>query len=154
MRNAAATWSLRDRPAWILRPTSPSRRSIAEWTSSSESRYAVGILRDLGEARLGLVELLVGQQARRGKAARVLGSRLAVVRQELGVVDAQEAPHVGVERALDPSRPRRHAGDYALLAARALAAWSSVSSDEMRMKPSAASCGNVSPVPYEASSAA
>jgi len=36
-RNAAATWSLRDRPAWIFLPTSPSNRSIAEWTSSSSS---------------------------------------------------------------------------------------------------------------------
>ena len=37
-RNAAATWSFRDRPAWIFRPTSPSSRSIALCTSSSESR--------------------------------------------------------------------------------------------------------------------
>ena len=27
---AAATWSLRERPAWILFPVSPSSRSIAE----------------------------------------------------------------------------------------------------------------------------
>ena len=27
-----------ERPAWILRPTSPSCRSIEVWTSSSESR--------------------------------------------------------------------------------------------------------------------
>ena len=37
--------------------------------------------------------------------------------------------------------------DYARLVARARAACSSVSSDEIRMNPSAASCGNVSPVP-------
>ena len=89
-----------------------------------------------------------------GEASRVLGRRLAVVRQELGVVDAQEAPHVGVESALDPACPRRHTCDYALLARALSRRASSVSSDEIRMKPSAASCGNVSPVPYEASSAA
>ncbi len=70
---------------------------------------AVRILRDLGEAGLRLVELLLGQQPGRGESSRVLGRRLAVVRQQLGVVDAQEAPHVGVERALDPPCPGRHA---------------------------------------------
>ena len=29
-RNAAATWSLRDRPAWIFGPSGPSSRSIDE----------------------------------------------------------------------------------------------------------------------------
>ena len=114
----------------------------------------LGILRDLGKTRFRLVELLVRQQAGCSEPSSVLGRRLAVVRQKLSVVDAEEAPHIGVERTLDPASPCRHARDYALLAARARAACSSVSSEEMRMKPSAASCGNVSPVPYEASSAA
>ena len=68
----------------------------------------VRILCDLGQAGLDVVELLVRQEARRGETPRVLERRLAVVRQELGVVDAQEAPHVGVESALDPACPRRH----------------------------------------------
>ena len=38
------------------------------------------VLRDLREARLGLVELLVRQQAGRSEPPRVLGGRLAVVR--------------------------------------------------------------------------
>ena len=104
---------------------------------------AVRVLRDLGEPRLGLVELLVGEQPGGGEPTCVLGGRLAVVRQELGVVDAQEAPHVGVESGLDPPLPGRHPAIFA----RSRAACNSVSSDEMRMKPSAASCGNVSPVP-------
>ena len=77
---------------------------------------AGGILRDLGEARLDLVELLSREEPGGGQAPRVLGRRLAVVRQELGVVGAQELPDLGVESALDPARPRGHAGDYALLA--------------------------------------
>src|SRR5262245_61402901 len=108
----------------------------------------LGVLRDLRKTRLDLVELLVRQEPRRRKSASVLRGRLAVVRQELRVVDAQEAPHVGVEGTLDPPCPGRHTS----ILARSRAACNSVSSDEIRMKPSAASCGNVSPVPYEASS--
>ena len=104
---------------------------------------AVRVLRDLGEARLGLVELLVGQQTGGREPSCVLGGRLAVVRQELGVVGAQEPPHVGIESALDPPCPGGHTSIFA----RSRAACNSVSSDEIRMKPSAASCGNVSPVP-------
>ena len=104
---------------------------------------AVGVLGDLGEARLDLVELLFGQEPGGGETTRVLGGRLAVVRQELRVVDAQEAPYVGVERGLDPALPCRHTSIFA----RSRAACNSVSSEEIRMKPSAASCGNVSPVP-------
>jgi hypothetical protein len=77
----------------------------------------------------------------------VLRRRLAVVGKELGVVDAEEAPHVGVQRTLDTARPCGHTADYAVLVARALAAWSSVSSEEIPMNPSAAACGNVSPLP-------
>ena len=112
------------------------------------------VLRDLGEASLDLVQLLSREQPRGGQATRVLSGRLAVVRQELRVIGAEELPDLSVECSLDPSRPRGHAGDYARLVARARAACNSVSSEEIRMKPSAASCGNVSPVPYEARSAA
>ena len=111
---------------------------------------AVWILRDLGEPRLRLVELLGRQQPGRRKPSRVLGRRLTVIRKELGVLDAKEPPHVRVEAALDPSRPSRHTSIFA----RRRAACNSVSSEEMRMKPSAASCGNVSPAAYEASSVA
>ena len=55
-----------------------------------------------------------------------------------------------VEERLDPCGPERHTAS----SFRSRAAASSVSSAEMRMKPSAASCGNVSPVAYEASSSA
>ena len=109
----------------------------------------VRVLCDLRKARLGLVELLLAQEPRRRKTPRVLRRRLAVVRQQLSIVDTQEAD-IRVEAALDPPRPRGHTW----ILARSRAACNSVSSEEMRMKPSAASCGNVSPVPYEASSVA
>ena len=75
--------------------------------------------------------------------------RLAVVRQELGVVGAQELPDLGRER-----RRRRVRADQRVtppLASALRAAASSVSSAAIWMKPSAASCGNVSPAPYDAS---
>ena len=40
----------------------------------------------------------------------MLGGRLAVVREKLGVVDPEELPDVVIQLALDPPRPRRHAG--------------------------------------------
>ena len=104
---------------------------------------ALGVLGYLGESRLGLVEFLIVQKPGGGETTRVLGGRLAVVRQELRVVHAQEAPYVRVERGLDPALPCRHTSIFA----RSRAACNSVSSEEIRMKPSAASCGKVSPVP-------
>ena len=74
----------------------------------------------------------------------------AVVRQQLGVVGAQERGRRRVERAPDPPRPEAHAFVFARLRAAA----SSTSSDAILTKPSAAACGNVSPVPYEASCSA
>ena len=74
---------------------------------------------------------------------RVHGRCLAVVRQKLGVVGAQERAHRRVERAADTPAPEGHA----LIFARARAAASSTSSEEILMNPSAAACGNVSPVP-------
>ena len=71
---------------------------------------------------------------------------LHVVREELGVVGLDELPDRRVELSLDASLPERQTRT-----ALALAAASSASSDESLMKPSAASCGNVSPVAYEAS---
>ena len=69
---------------------------------------AVRILCDLGQTCLRVVELLGRQQPCASQPARVLGGRLAVVRQELGIVDAQESPDLGVQRATDSPRPRRH----------------------------------------------
>ena len=62
------------------------------------------------------------------------------------VVGAQELPNRGRELGLDPCRPERHTGRGELAPLRARAAASSVSSESSWMKPSAASCGNVSPV--------
>ena len=106
-------------------------------------------LSDLRQPTLDLVELL-GAQAAGSEPARVLGRGLAVVREELGVVGAEELPHLGVELLPDPPLPGRHA----VILARFRAACSSVSSEEIAMNPSAASWGNVSPVAYEASSTA
>ena len=71
------------------------------------------------------------------------GRCLAVVRQELRVVAAQERRHDGIELAPDPPGPQAHAS----VLARARAAASSTSNEEILMNPSAAACGNVSPVP-------
>ena len=79
---------------------------------------ALGLLGDLGEPALDLLELVLRQDLRGGEAPGVLGRRLAVVREELGVVDAQEPPDIRVESALDPAGPGRHPADYALVAAR------------------------------------
>ena len=108
----------------------------------------VRVVRDLGEPPLDLVELLGGQEPGLEQPLRVLTRRLAVVREQRGVVRAQELPHVRVEARLDPRLPSGHAW----ILARTRAACNSVSSEEILMKPSAASCGKVSPVPYEASS--
>ena len=113
----------------------------------------VRILCDLGQARLrprraprpsGGPPPRDASRARTSPRSRTAGARR---RRRAG-----SATRRGRERSR-PGLPTSSPGDYALLAARALAAWSSVSSDETRMKPSAASCGNVSPVPYDASSA-
>ena len=111
---------------------------------------ALRALGNLGEATLDLVQLVGAQQARVCKPSCMLGRRLAVVGQKLRVVRAEKLPHLRVELLPDPPFPGRHT----VILARFRAACSSVSSDEIRMNPSAASCGNVSPVPYEASSAA
>ena len=68
---------------------------------------------------------------------------LDVVVEELGVVRTQELLDLGSKLGLDPARPERHAG----VSLRSRAAASSTSSAAIRMKPSDASCGNVSPVP-------
>ena len=106
--------------------------------------------RDLDEARLGLGQLVVVEQPRGVQAACVHGRCLAVVRQQLGVVGAQERGHGRVERTPDPARPERHT----FVVARLRAAASSTSSDAILTKPSAAAWGNVSPAPYDASCSA
>ena len=65
-------------------------------------------MRDLGEPLLGLGELVVDEQAGRVQPLGVLEGRLAVVREQLGVVGVEERPDRGVERAADPARPERH----------------------------------------------
>ena len=105
---------------------------------------------DLGEPRLRLRELLVVEQAGSVQPPRVERRRLAVVRQQLGVVGLQEGRDRGVERPRDAASPEAHTSDVA----RCRAAASSTSSAAILMKPSAAACGNVSPVPYEASCSA
>ena len=105
---------------------------------------------DLGEPRLHLGQLGVVEQAGRVQPAGVHGCGLAVVRQQLGVLGAEERGHGRVERAPDPARPEGHAFVFARLRAAA----SSTSSDAILTKPSAAAWGNVSPAPYDASCSA
>ena len=64
--------------------------------------------RDLGETLLDLGELVVREQAGAVQPPGVLEARLAVVRQELGVVRVEEGPDRRVERAADAARPERH----------------------------------------------
>ena len=70
---------------------------------------AGGILGDLGQTAFGLCELVIGQQTRGMQPLRVLHCRLAVVREELGVVDAQKLPDRRLQGPLDPARPQTHA---------------------------------------------
>ena len=64
--------------------------------------------RDLGEALLDLGELVIREQAGAVQPPGVLEARLAVVRQELGVVRVEKGPDRRVERAADAARPERH----------------------------------------------
>ena len=98
---------------------------------------------DLREPRLRLGQLAVVEQPGGVQAAGVHRRRLAVVRQQLGVVGAEERGHGRVERAPDPAGPEGHA----FVVARLRAAASSTSSDAILTKPSAAAWGNVSPAP-------
>ena len=63
----------------------------------------------------------------------------------------RNVPHLGRELPADAPGPERHAAARPSGSRSARRAASSVSSDAIRMKPSAASCGNVSPAPYGAS---
>jgi hypothetical protein len=94
-----------------------------------------------------LRELIVVEQPGRVQPPRMETRPLAVVGEQLRVVRAEEVPDLGRELNLDPPRPERH--PTATFLARAAA--SSASSEASRMNPSAASCGKVSPVAYEAS---
>ncbi len=92
---------------------------------------------------LRLGQLVVVEDARRVQAGSMHGRRPAVVREQLGIGDGEEVAHLRRELRADPARPERHA----VATSRSRAARSSVSSAAMRMNPSAASCGKVSPVP-------
>ena len=133
------TWSFRDRPAWIFRPTWPSRRSIAECTSSSVS--SIIDASSAAEPRLDLRELFRLEDPGDSEPPRVQPRALDVVRKQLGVGRFDELPDLGSELGVDAPGPERHTGTL-----RARAAASSASSEASRMNPSAASCGNVSPV--------
>ena len=94
-----------------------------------------------GEPRLDLRELLRLEDPGDGEPPRVQPRALDVVREQLGVGRLDELPDLGSELGVDAPGPERHTGTL-----RARAAASSASSEASRMNPSAASCGNVSPV--------
>ena len=102
------------------------------------------LVAQLRETRAHLVELVVAQEARPVEPLGVDEGGVAVVRQELEVVPAEEAPDLRSRlTAAGAARPESHTASRF----RALAAASSVSSAAIWMKPSAAWCGNVSPAP-------
>ena len=98
-RRSVAIWSLRLRPVWSLRPTSPIRsisaRSMFMWTSSkscAELELAGGdFAADFLEARDDLVTLVVRKDADLGKhvgvgdrAADIVGGRAVGRRSRFG----------------------------------------------------------------------
>ena len=115
-RRSVETWSLRLRPVWSLRPTSPIRsmsvRSMFMWMSSSSwrnSKLAGGdFLADLLQAGDDLVAFVVGQHADLGEHVGV-GDRAADV---VGVEPAVEAHAFGelldaaVRRLVENTAPR------------------------------------------------
>jgi hypothetical protein len=86
---------------------------------------------DLGEPRLDLAQLVIVEDPRRVQTASVDERRRAVVREQLGVVAAQEFPHVLGKLAAGASGPQRHAG----ISFRSRAAASSTSIAASLMKP-------------------
>ena len=142
-RSAAATWSFRERPACSFRPASPRLCSIKVWTSLEP-----GLVLEAPEHAFGLGELVGVQEVGRVEPASVDERRLAVVRQQVGVVRREGSSQLRAPARPDAPRPERHVVTGLARAeprARSRAG-------ARRMKPSAASCGNVSPVPYDASS--
>ena len=99
------------------------------------------------EQALRLRGLGVGEDPRRRQAPRMERGRPAVVGKELRVLGPEELPDLGGQAAPDAAGPERHTS----ASLRSLAAASSTSSAAIWMKPSAAACGKVSPVAYEAS---
>src|SRR5213596_1239047 len=98
------------------------------------------------ECPLCVCKLRVGEQPGFMQATGVNPRCETVVRKQLGVFCTQEVPDRRSDVGVHASGPERHA---TLTCFRA--ATSSVSSAVIPMKPSAASCGKVSPMPYEAS---
>ena len=107
------------------------------WTSSSPGSYS-----SVARSSLGLGKLAVGEQSGGVQPAGVHSGSSAVVREQVGVVGGEELCDLGRELFADAFGPERHVWTVA----RSRAASKSVSSAAMRMNPSAASCGNVSPV--------
>jgi hypothetical protein len=66
------------------------------------------LLPDVPEPRLHLLQLGGVEQPRLPEPARVHQRRLAVVREQLGVVGPQELGDLRRKRALDTRRPQRH----------------------------------------------
>src|SRR3954469_22646117 len=99
------------------------------------------------EQRNDFRELLGREDPGRREATRVQCRRLAVVGEELGIVGAEELPHLGGELRADAPGPERQT----VAAFRSRAAISSVSSAVIAIRPSAALCGNGSPVAYDSS---
>ena len=104
------------------------------------------LARDSRQPSADLGVLLGGQETRGEEPVGVDPRPLAVVGKELRVVGLDQLPDLGGEVTLDASLPEGQTRT-----ARARAAASSGSSDASRMNPSAASCGKVSPVAYDAS---
>ena len=100
------------------------------------------------EDPLRLLELSAVEQAGGMQAPGMEPRAFEVVRQQFGVVRQEVRPDLGRHPFTDPARPESH---VVSAVTRLRAAASSVSSEARRTKPSAASCGNVSPGAYEAS---
>jgi hypothetical protein len=66
------------------------------------------VVRDRGEPFLDLRQLVRIEQARAVEAPGVLRSRDTVVRQQLGVVRAEQLPDGGIEDVADAAGPERH----------------------------------------------
>jgi hypothetical protein len=99
------------------------------------------LLRNPDERGARRFELVAGQEPGRVEPLGMERGGLAVVREQLGVVGVQERLDLRREARGGARRPERHT----VARLRLSAATSSVSSDAIRMNPSAASCGNVSP---------
>jgi hypothetical protein len=131
------------RPARVDLPPDVSEPALDQRVDVLVARLVL----ELGQHLFCLRQLVGREEAGFREAARMDERRAAVVGEELRVVGLEELAHLRRELLADASGPERHA----LTSFCCRAAASSVSSAAIAMKPSAAACGKVSPVPYEAS---